>query len=114
LACSSTGGDAQVGFWLDAVIPAGEAVHLYFDVTNLAPAQPTGSLVVDAIEEACVSSELLVTVPLTELDLDASWQTRCVSFVPNASFQTFGVHVTGGSFNVGLDVVRFGPPCHDP
>jgi hypothetical protein len=112
-ACQPAGGDAQFGFWLDSVVTAGDAVHLYFDVTNLEDAQPDGEIGIDAVGSLCESTEVLARIPLAALGLDTSWQTRCASFVPTAPFQIFGVHVTGASFHVGLDAFRFGPPCHD-
>lgn len=113
LACRPDGGDAQLGFWLDSVVPAGDAVHLYFDATNLGTLPLNGQIGIDAVGGLCQSTEVLARLPLAELDLGPSWQTRCVSFIPREPFQTLGVHVTGTNFYVALDTFRFGPPCHD-
>jgi hypothetical protein len=112
-ACRPTGGDAQFGFWLGSVVPAGDPVHLYFDVINFGSSQPNGELAIDAVGSLCESREVLAKLPLSALALDTFWQTRCVSFLPGAPFSTFGVYVTGSSFYMGLDTFRFGPPCHD-
>jgi hypothetical protein len=114
--CQADGDDAQVGFWLDAPLPPGVPVHLYFDAINLSEASPSGILHFDGLpfddgQHACRSAAALATIPLSDLALTSDWATRCVSFTPDAVFDVFGLYVTGEAFQLGLDAFRFGPPC---
>jgi hypothetical protein len=110
--CSPDGDDAQFGFWLDAQVPAAEPVHLYFDAINLADEAPSGILQIDSLDGLCGTTEPLATIELEELSLTLDWQTRCATFAPTAPFQVFGAYVLGEAFHIGLDALRFGPPCH--
>lgn len=111
--CSEQGGALQVAFYFDPALAAVEEQHLYFDVINLVDEAPRGELHfgVLASEPVCSVGEELATIGLSELEMAADWQTRCVSFAASAAFTAFGFYVTGENFQVGLDTFRFGPPC---
>jgi hypothetical protein len=89
--------------------------RLYFEIMSLGSAPPDGELVFGAVHaptsNPCSSSERLITIPLAELAMSGDWQTRCVSFTPRKPFSTFGLYVSGTSFEVALDALRFGPAC---
>lgn len=110
-ACQARGDDAQVGFWLKASLPPGATVHLYFDAINLSQKASSGILQVDVLKNGCVSAAPLATIPLGDLDLRSDWETRCVSFTPNAAVDVLGLDVAGEAFQLGLDAFRFGPAC---
>ncbi len=115
-ACRADSGDIQVGFWLGTPLPPGEPLHLYFDAINLGQAPPSGILHVDVVAPSaigCMSAAALATIPLGDLALTSDWSTRCVSFTPNTAFDVFGLYVEGGTFQLGLDAFRFGPPCRN-
>jgi hypothetical protein len=111
--CRPDGDDVQLGLWLDASVPD-DTVHLYFDALNLDDEAPSGLLRFDTVGGAtgCASDESLATVDLSALALTNEWQTRCVTFTPEAPFQVFGLYVSGERFHIALDAFRFGPPCH--
>jgi len=109
---SSTCSDAQVAFWLDAPISAGEALSLYFDVINLKSTDPSGILHIDGTDSSCVTTEKLATIPLGALDISSSWQTRCLTFTTQTDLSVFGIYVDRGDFHIGVDAFRFGPACH--
>lgn len=113
-ACRAEGSDTQVGFWLGTPLPAGVPLHLYFDAINLGQETPSGTLhvhVVDVMQTGCMSAGALATIPLGDLELTSDWSTRCVSFTPNVPLDVLGLYVTGSAFQLGLDALRFGPPC---
>jgi len=112
--CQSDGADAQFSFWLDAPLPAGVPLHLYFDAINLGEAAPAGTLQLDQLDFSCATTAPLATIELDELALTSGWQTRCVTLVPQTEVDVFGVYISGEAFHVGLDALRFGPPCHAP
>jgi hypothetical protein len=113
--CSERTSDLQVIFWFDSPIQAGKTQYLYFDVVSFSMGRPTGSLVLGSFHppgtDPCTTTELLATVPLTDLATSAEWQTRCVAFTPVAAYSIFGLYVADGTFEIGLDTLRFGPPC---
>jgi hypothetical protein len=115
--CSESSGDLQLTFTLDEPIGAGETKHLYFDIATLSAEPPSGTLVIGAVQEAtsptdfCTADQHLADLPLGNLAATSAWQTRCVTFTAEASFQVFGLYVADGTFKIGLDAFRFGPPC---
>lgn len=114
--CNQWTNDLQVVLGLNDAIPA-EAQHLYFDVVNLGESAASGVLTVGAIYAAttnlCQSNAILASVPLQDLALSSKWQTRCVSFTPEQRVDALGLYVSDGSFRIGLDALRFGPPCRE-
>jgi len=113
--CDEYRADLQVLFWFDAPIPAGATRYLYFDVANYGVKPPTGTLVFGSVRapsmDVCSSSEVLANIPLEALAISGEWQTRCVAITPEVEFSTFGLYVADGTFQIGLDALRFGPPC---
>jgi hypothetical protein len=106
----------QVNFWLEQEILADETRHLYFDIANFAATLPSGTLAITAFHPpgySCESDESLAAIPLDDLAVTSEWETRCVSFTAREPFSIFGLHVFDGTFKIGLDTFRFGPPCHD-
>jgi hypothetical protein len=109
--CASTTSDMQVSFWFDTLFPAGETRYLYFDVADFGPKRPTGTLLFGSTITPCSTAEVLASIPLEELDITHEWQTRCVAITPHAAFVDFGLYVADGTFKIGIDALRFGPPC---
>ena len=115
--CAEASGEYHVVLSVEPPIPIGQAASLYFDVINLAETPPTGVLVFGTLRltatNLCGLLDVLATAPLAELDSTAAWQTRCVGFTPPEELDLIGFYVGDGAFNVGLDALRFGPPCKE-
>jgi hypothetical protein len=113
--CAERKADLQVVLWFATEIPAGAASYLYFDVADLGDQPATGTLAFSSVHapssDACTTSEVLAKVPLEQLYATPTWQTRCVAFTPQAAFMQLGLYVADGTFEIGLDALRFGPPC---
>ncbi|WP_437511980.1 hypothetical protein [Sorangium sp. So ce1099] len=105
------GTDAQVAFFRAEPIVAEAPLYLYFDAINLSAESPSGELTIARLKPFCETIDPLATIPLEELDLTGSWETRCVELQPAGDILTFGMWVTGVDFTIGLDTFRFGPPC---
>jgi len=88
------------------------ALSLYFDVLNLSKEAPLGELSLETVDSACRPLQPLATVALSDLALAQSWQTRCVDLPAFGGNEDLGIAVTGASFDIALDALRFGPPCH--
>lgn len=110
--CRPEARDAQFGFTLNAVAPAGDPIHLYFDAINLTDEAPSAVMQIEVLGFPCVSTQPIATIELGALGLTRTWQTRCVTFTPIMPFDVFGLYVVGEAFHIGLDTFRFGPPCH--
>jgi hypothetical protein len=105
------GTDAQLAFYLDESLAVGVALHLYFDIINLSPREPSGQLSIAGLEWACETRDPLANIELAKLSTTGAWQTRCVELTPAQELDVFGIWVTGTDFAIGLDTFRFGPPC---
>lgn len=106
------GTDAQLAFFRGEPIVADAPLYLYFDAINLSATSPSGELSIAKLKPFCETIEPLATIPLADLDLTGSWETRCVELKPVGEILTFGMWMTGMDFAIGLDAFRFGPPCH--
>ncbi|MEO7033740.1 MAG: hypothetical protein ABI335_07970 [Polyangiaceae bacterium] len=88
------------------------ALSLYFDVLNLSNSPPLGELRLESSDSQCETLRPLVTIALSNLALQPTWQTRCVDLPPFGPDFALGVAVAGTAFDVALDAFRLGPPCH--
>lgn len=112
--CSDTV-NAPFAFWIGqyGTIVGGEPLHIYFDAVNLSEVEPDGAVTFAGLEPACETAERWSTVPLSDLALSKEWETRCVTLHPTTDFTVFGFWMSGIDYSVGVDAVRFGPPCDD-
>lgn len=113
--CAERTSDLQVIFWFDTPVPEGAIRYLYFDVVDYGPKRPTGTLLFGSpttpTQDPCSTGEVLASIALEDLAITSAWQTRCVELAPRAPFSTFGLYVADGTFQIGIDALRFGPPC---
>ncbi|MEO8902289.1 MAG: hypothetical protein ABI488_10320 [Polyangiaceae bacterium] len=87
-------------------------LSLYFDVLNLSNSPPLGELRLETSNSQCMTLRPLLTIALSSLALQPTWQTRCVDLPAFGADYALGVAVTGAAFDVALDAFRLGPPCH--
>lgn len=80
---------------------------------NLSDAPPNGAVTFAGLESSCETEEPWLTVPLADLALSGEWETRCVTLHPTTDFTVFSLWMSGVDYSVGVDAVRFGPPCDD-
>jgi|GEM_PF-4663613 len=86
--------------------------NLYFDAKNLASTAASGSIRFYGTDHLCGGEQLLLEVDLGLLELLPTWATRCVTVPGLRTHEALGIAVTGGPHSIGLDALRFGPPCH--
>ena len=103
---------SQVYLWFTQTPPS--AMGLYFDVLNLSNTTPLGELRLEATDLVCDPVRPLATITLSDLVLEHSWQTRCIDLPAFGPNEALGIAVAGASYDVALDALRFGPPCHVP
>jgi hypothetical protein len=99
--------EAQLFLW---GLPPNPRPALYVDMINEATIAPEGRLRFYGVDEVCGSEEMLADVDLEALLLEHEWSTRCIP-LKSTDRVGFGIAVQGGSFDIGLDALRFGPPC---
>jgi hypothetical protein len=103
---------SQVYTWFSKNTNTSEAMGLYFDVTNMAAIEPTGTLSFYGTDGVCEKETLFADIPLDKLQLGPGWSTRCVNVLGSGAHAAIGVAVTGGTHHIGLDALRLGPVCH--
>ncbi len=112
-ACYSAYGKAQIAFWFEPPLTAFQAYGLWLEAVSLDDSRPSGALHLVASDgPPCDdSAQSLAIVPLAALELSPVWETRCVPIWPVASVTDIDLYVDSGSFRIGLESLRFGPPC---
>jgi hypothetical protein len=85
--------------------------NLYFDSKNFGTTAVSGSLRFYSTDQLCEQEQLLFEVDLGQLQLQRDWGTRCVTLSGLPEY-ALGIAVTGGVHSIGIDALRFGPPCH--
>jgi hypothetical protein len=109
--CSYDGpSDSQVYSWFTQQPTT--ALSLYFDIINISNTPPLGELRLETTDKYCRPLRPLTVIQLSNLLLEPTWQTRCVDLAAFDSDPALGVAITGASFDVALDALRLGPPCH--
>lgn len=103
--------DSQIYLWF-TTRPSSAAAGLYFDVRNLSRAAPAGELRIAAVDSLCVSLRDLARAALSDLRLEQDFQTRCIDLPALKAEERLGLAVAGTSFQIALDALRIGPPCH--
>ena len=88
------------------------ALSLYFDVLSLSNAPPLGELRLETTDKFCRPLRPLTVVQLSDLLIEQTWQTRCVDLPAFGSDPALGIAVAGMSFDIALEALRLGPPCH--
>lgn len=108
------GVEAPFAFYLDRgdEVTAGVPQYIYFEIENLAATEPVGTLAFAGLEVTCETKEPWLSIPLSDLSLSSTWETRCVEFVATEDFQVFGIWMSGTEYSIGVDAFRFGPPCN--
>lgn len=107
---SSATSDAQLYLWLTEGTRAPASSGLYVELANLGSDPAMGSFELYAADRYCESQVPLLSVPLEVLAPSAAWTTRCFE-VGLTDEDRLGIAVRGDAFHVGLDAIRFGPPC---
>jgi hypothetical protein len=105
---------SQLYLWFKARPSATAAASLYFDVRNAGEMLPSGSVQIYGTDSGCEGETLLAEAPLDRLEMSSSWATRCITLAGPGAYAAIGVALTGGPHSIGLDALRFGPPCHSP
>jgi hypothetical protein len=103
---------SQLYAWFSRNTNTSEPMGLYFDVANMAAAEPTGTLSFFGTDGVCEKETLFADIPLDRLQLTSGWTTRCVNIVGSGAHAAIGVSITGGVHHIGLDALRLGPTCH--
>lgn len=106
---SESSSASQLYFWFEA--PSAITDHLYFDAKNFGAAPATGVLRFYGTDVFCGNERLLLEVTLDQLELQATWEARCVTLTGLREHQGLGLAVSSGAHSLGLDALRFGPPC---
>jgi hypothetical protein len=102
--------DAQVFAWPKAT-SFDVVTGLYFDIVDLGATPSTGIMTIYGTDEACGANFVITYVPLTALAPRETWSTRCISVRPGIQ-KAIGIAITGGSYDIGIDAIRFGQYCH--
>ncbi len=112
-ACNPAYGKAQIEFWFEPPLTAFQAYGLWLEAVNIDDSRPSGTLHIVAPDApGCGdAAQSLAIVPLAALELSQVWQTRCVPIQPVTSVKAIDLYVDSGSFRIGLEALRFGPPC---
>lgn len=99
-------------FWGDGDFEASQPLSLYFEAKNLATDATAGELGFGFDSGGCDPAGDSVMVAISDLELGDEWETRCVELMPAQDSTYLVLWAQGENFAVGVDALRFGPPCH--
>ena len=89
---------SAAGLWIDLVAIGGSVAHARLSAYET-----------DAI---CVVQRALASVDLDRgLEVPGQWGTACLDLTGAGLFKFIGIRIDSDTGRVGVDAVRFGPPC---
>jgi len=98
--------------WFSTPPSATARMGLYFDVMSSGSGDPTGVLRFYGTDLLCEQDSVLAEIELARLRPSSGWSTRCVTITGPGADTAIGLSVSGGTYRIGIDALRLGPPCH--
>jgi hypothetical protein len=103
------GYEAQLYFYFGAP-PAGVR-GLWLDLTKVDGDPADAALVLYAVDEICGAPRMLARHALAPVLRAGAWVTACAPLAEGEVTQALGLRFEGRAAEIGVDAVRFGPPC---
>ncbi len=108
--CPSSCPDAQVFAYFTPLIAANTRIGVWFDLVRLG-GDPLDATLTIYRTAGCLTQETLGTWRMTAvLSEPQVWKTTCANITPSEPAGELGFRFDG-SGDIGLDALRFGPPC---
>jgi hypothetical protein len=96
---------------LDANVPQG----LWFDLIRIAGSPADTTLTIYATDVMCLTVENLGTWEMADvLSGPAQWRSSCVTLTPHQVTSQIGFRFSSADVDLGMQGLRFGPPCPAP
>ena len=115
-ACSVLGcPDSQIYVLFTPAIDANVPQGLWFDLIRIGGSAADTTVTIYATDSMCMTIESLGTWEMADvLSGPAQWRSSCVNMTPHQATSQIGFRFSSADIDLGMQGLRFGPPCPTP